>query len=195
MALSEPVNFEDALRPMHARLARTSSTDEIRISWTAANSSTSYSQIRWGLSSDMLNRTESAISSTYSASDLCGPPANSSGFHEPGVFYSTVLDLSSESTELRSQQLRYYYQFGGDDVGWSPIRSFIAPKPVNPHASLSIVVTADMGETYEDGSQYHWEEPAAINTTLGIASLLDAPDGIDVVMHPGDLSYATGLNR
>ena len=40
--------------------------------------------------------------------------------------------------------------------------------------------------------QYHWEEPAAVNTTEGIASLFAAPGGVDVVMHPGDLSYATG---
>jgi 3',5'-cyclic AMP phosphodiesterase CpdA len=42
--------------------------------------------------------------------------------------------------------------------------------------------------------RYHWEEPAAINTTVGIANLVAAqPSGhVDVILHPGDLAYATG---
>lgn len=50
------------------------------------------------------------------------------------------------------------------------------------------------GETYEDGSQYHWEEPSAVNTTVGIANLASAQAGghVDVILHPGDLAYATG---
>lgn len=46
------------------------------------------------------------------------------------------------------------------------MRSFLAPKPPHPHAAMSIIVTADMGKGYEDGSQYHWEEPNAVNTTV-----------------------------
>jgi len=60
---------------------------------------------------------------------------------------------------------------------------------------MNIMVTADMGETYEDGSQYHWEEPSAVNTTLQMIKIgqSGSKNGkIDVVMHPGDLAYATG---
>ena len=89
-----------------------------------------------------------------------------------------------------------------------------------------------MGETYEDGSQYHWMEPYAINTTSGAVHpwsddfkkhkdlqrmTLNPPHGViesgkegppkghtmkwisksdvesDVLLHVGDLSYATGF--
>ena len=72
-----------------------------------------------------------------------------------------------------------------------------APQPVNPNTPMTIIVTADMGETYEDGSQYHWEEPSAVNTTVGMARLAAAQDGghVDVILHPGDLAYATGYVR
>ena len=48
------------------------------------------------------------------------------------------------------------------------------------------------GETYEDGSQYHWEEPDAVNTTVHISKVVQSASGVDLLLHPGDLSYATG---
>ena len=102
----------------------------------------------------------------------------------------------------------------------------------NADAVLHITALADMGETYEDGSQYHWMEPYAINTTSGAVHpwsdefkkhkdlqrmTLNPPHGViesgkegppkghtmkwisksdvesDVLLHVGDLSYATGF--
>jgi hypothetical protein len=48
----------------------------------------------------------------------------------------------------------YYYRVGSDAFGWSATASFKAPQAVAPHTPMSIIVTADMGETYEDGSQW-----------------------------------------
>ena len=65
-----------------------------------------------------------------------------------------VLDLTIDPEVTRLAGRLYFYKFGSDAAGWSDVDSFLAPKPANPHAAMSIVVTADMGETYEDGSQY-----------------------------------------
>ncbi len=218
LALSPAVHFADAAHPAQLRLARTSSTDEMRVSWTAtvASVAAGATTVQWGLAADALNRTANATAvSSYLAADLCGAPANNSGFHDPGLFFSAVLDLSGEPAAARLAGLDYFYRVGGDQVasvGWSPVYSFRAPKPAYPHASLSVLVAADMGETYEDGSQYHWEEPAAVNTTAGMAYFFAAPGnnrgsgsnsgsrvgsgsgngGMDLVLHPGDLAYATG---
>lgn len=32
-----------------------------------------------------------AESSTYDRDDMCGPPANTKGFHDPGLLHSAVL--------------------------------------------------------------------------------------------------------
>jgi hypothetical protein len=193
--MSPVVRFLDADTPTQLRLARTSSVDEMRVSWTTSPAAAKAGgmAVQWGSSAAALNRSRvAATSSTYTASDLCGGQANSSGFHHPGVFQSAVLPLGGDPVAERRAGKQYYYKVGSDAFGWSSVRSFRAPKPVNPHASMSIIVTADMGETFEDGSQYHWEEPAAVNTTVHMAALVKAEHGVDVVLHPGDLAYATG---
>ena len=195
VAMSPVVRFLDADTPTQLRLARTSSVDEMRVSWTTSPAAAAAGgmAVQWGSSAAALNRSRvAATSSTYTASDLCGGQANSSGFHHPGVFQTAVLPLGGDPVAERRAGKQIYYKVGSDAFGWSSVRSFRAPKPVNPHASLSIIVTADMGETFEDGSQYHWEEPAAVNTTVHMAALVKAEHGVDVILHPGDLAYSTG---
>ena len=196
VALSPTVRFSDADAPSQLRLARTSSVDEMRVSWTSSPRAAALGgmEVQWGAGPAALTRPAvPAASHTYGNGDLCGAPANSSGFHHPGVFFSAVLDLSGEAAAGRIAGQRLFYRVGSDAAGWSAVHNFWAPKPVDPHAAMSIVVTADMGETYEDGSQYHWEEPAAVNTTEFIARTIVAADrGADIILHPGDLAYATG---
>jgi hypothetical protein len=110
-------------------------------------------------------------------------------------------------------------QVGSSLMGWSAETSFVQPVPPNAEASLHITALADMGETYIDGAQYHWMEPFAINTTnyaeqhllphpLARNRAASHPRGrvmsslsrraasdenlTDLVLHIGDLSYATG---
>lgn len=202
VAMSPPITFTDIDEPMHGRLARTSSTDEMRVSWTsslsAAHAQTNPS-VQWGTSATALSYhtpTEGAggpAQVAYTNNSLCGAPASTFGFHDPGVIFTAVLDLKlvEATVEERAAGQRIYYRFGGSSPAkWSSIRSFIAPKPRSHNTPMSIIVTADMGETYEDGSQYHWEEPAAVNTTTHMARI--GGGNIDVILHPGDLAYATG---
>ena len=199
LALTPPVKMMHASRPAAVRLARTTKNHEMRVSWTSTADRMGKQKVTWGLSPETVTSYDApaATISTYSASDLCGSPANSSGFHDPGTFFTTVLDLTrageAGSVEARASGLRIYYQVSDSSLtapagGW-PVRSFLAPKPPNADTSLSILVTADMGETYEDGSQYHWEEPSAVNTTIQMRRM---HPNADIVMHPGDLAYATG---
>ena len=75
VALYLEVHFSDARAPMHLRLSRTSSTDQMRVSWTWSPAGTrSDAQVRWGLAPSALNWSTDAIASTYAAPNLCGPP-------------------------------------------------------------------------------------------------------------------------
>ncbi len=197
LAVSPTVTVEHLEHPSQVRLARTTAVSEMRVSWTSTKGRAGHQAVQWGLTASSLDRTAPApVTSTYTAADLCGSPANSSGFHNPGTFFTTILDLSAETVEARTAGQQYYYRVTDDTLeppagGW-PVHSFRAPKPPNPHARMSIVVTADMGETYEDGSQYHWEEPSAVNTTLQMG-LQHFPD-VDIIMHPGDLACELSHN-
>jgi hypothetical protein len=187
LAVSPAVSLSDEQEPMHLRLARTSSVKEMRVSWTSAQSDGAHA-VQWGATSGTYDQTTPASHHTYGAPDLCGAPANASGFHAPGTFHEAVLPIGLPAPP------RVYYRVGSPEHGWSTERSFAAPAPAGAHAPVSVIVTADMGETYEDGSQYHWEEPWAVNTTEHIARKLArrGGPGVDLVLHPGDLSYATG---
>ena len=194
LAISPTLTLADAAEPMHVRLARTSSEDEMRVAWTSAQADGTH-VVQWGVKDAVLDQTSKASTHTYAASDLCGFPANASGFHAPGHFHEAVLSLPAE----RPAAFTVYYRVGSEQYGWSPVRSFEAPRradaePLAGRPALSVIVAADMGEAYEDGSQYHWEEPNSVNTTLHIERMLSSNGGvgIDLVVHPGDLSYATG---
>jgi hypothetical protein len=192
VAMSPVVVFTDVDAPSHGRLARTSAVNEMRVSWTT-NQNHANSQVQFGDSATNLQHVSHADSQpepAYSNNTLCGAPASTFGFHSPGFFFTTVLDLSMYSTQSRLNGQRVFYKFGSPS-GWSSVRSFLAPKPANPDVPLSVIITADMGETYEDGSQYHWEEPSAVNTITHISTFVNE-HGAELVLHPGDLSYATG---
>ena len=195
LAISPTVSLSDAAAPMHVRLARTSSPDEMRVSWTSAQPDGPH-QVQYGYSATALDNVAQATTHTYTRGDLCGFPANESGYHDPGYHHETVLSLRRD----RPSGDVVYYRAGSPAHGFSPVRYFTAPlpprdaPPKGAPAALSLVVAADMGETYRDGAQYHWEEPSAVNTTAHIARLLKrlGGPGLDLVFHPGDLAYATG---
>ena len=207
LAISKPVELADADEPMHLRLARTSSVNQMRVSWTSSQAATPAAPplVQFGATPTQLDQVAAAKTHTYTASDLCGFPANASGFHHPGYHHSAILDLAASNDGDM-----VYYRVGSTASGWSPVRAFAKPETAQPHARLSVLIAADMGETYEDGSQYHWEEPDAVNTTVHMAKkLYEDPEGtripvasstssaarkygVDLVLHPGDLAYATG---
>ena len=151
VGVSEAVTFSDADQPSHLRLARTSSTNEMRVSWTSsAKTASTPMAVQWGTDPAALTKPKvMGVASTYAATDLCGMPANNSGFHHPGVFFTAVLPLGSDSAAAKTTAagLVYYYRVGSDAFGWSAVESFKAPQPVNPQTPMTIVVTADMGKT------------------------------------------------
>ena len=144
LAISPTLTLLDEAAPMHLRLSRTSSVEQMRVSWTSAQSgSAAHHVVQWGESASTLDRvTPAATSHTYTASDLCGFPANESGFHSPGFFHEAVLELASDAPT--PAPTRFYYRVGSAAFGWSAVQSFTPPAPASPHTPLSVIITADM---------------------------------------------------
>jgi hypothetical protein len=117
---------------------------------------------------------------------MCGAPANTEGWRDPGLFHSAILSNLSPDT-------RYYYVYGDPAYGFSEEASFMsAPRPGAASRTLNIFAYGDMGKTTQDDSLEHWNnEKASINTTrLMIKDMQAIP--MDLAIHIGDISYAVG---
>jgi len=155
----------DADEPRFPRLARTQSPDEMRLTWSSSDADPQAAYL-FGAAPQRVMST----SRTYVAGDLCAAPANSTGFANPGHHHSVVFKNLVPGA--------YTYQVGQGLTG---------EFRVSVSRSVRVGVIADVGATEPDGMHYHWEEPNA-STTYRLA----LARGPDLMLHLGDLAYATG---
>lgn len=82
---------------------------EMRVTWLTQFEGAPF--VRYGLAEDELDAQVPANVTTYTAADLCGAPANSTGWKAPGMINSGVMAGLEPNT-------RYYYVVG-DEVRWA----------------------------------------------------------------------------
>lgn len=75
----------------------------MRVTWLSQHEGTPF--VRYGLAEDELDVQVGANISTYTSADMCGAPANSTGWKKPGMINSGVM------TDLEPNT-RYYYVVG-----------------------------------------------------------------------------------
>eukprot|EP00051_Salpingoeca_urceolata_P004281 m.63959 g.63959 ORF g.63959 m.63959 type:complete len:569 (+) comp13519_c0_seq1:60-1766(+) len=192
VATSNTLVVQDKQRPMHFRLS-VDAPDKIRITTTAANADTRWI-VKFGLNPSSLASEATASASTYSRSDLCGAPATTVGFRDPGMFLSAVMDVSHLRAKVRhgarpaSSNTMVYYSFGSDSTGFSEVRSFQLPP--GPGEPAKIVAFGDLGQFEPDGMIQEEDMPPSLNTTRTITAL--DPTTQNLILHIGDISYARG---
>lgn len=79
---------------------------QMRVEWSTRDRGNPL--VKWGSQPGQYTHTASATSSTYTVDEMCGPPANATGWHEPGTFHSALLE-GLEPGGL-------YYYVVGDEV-------------------------------------------------------------------------------
>jgi len=146
----------------------------------------------------------SAIRATFTREDLCGAPANSVGFHDPGSLHTAALTNLKPGTT--------YSYVVGDKVldTWSDVGTFQTPPADNFEGSIRFALFADLGTARPDGSHHGLkEEFDAIKSmslvkeklaqsgpsplfSSALASAEKLQHGLDFVLHVGDISYADG---
>ena len=184
---------------MHKRLALTDDAASIRVSWDSAQGTDAFPdqndggghQVQWGFESGIYDQVVQADTTTYTSDDLCASPATDIGFIDPGFFHSAILSELPLGVEV-------FYRVGSGAFGWSDEASFVSPNAAKQ--SSRILLTADMGITYDDRSLYHWPCPRALATATHLidfatAGLVGGPDPTlnwDAVLHIGDIAYGTG---
>lgn len=203
-AKSAPVPFVDASAPQHAHLSRSADHTEMVLTWSSADPGDG-ATVTYGFGSEAseavrraggtvpMPHTAAAKSLTYTAADMCGQPANASGWRDPGYIHTaTMTGLAPGET--------VYYSFGSPASGRSDQRFFRASAAPGPEVRTSMLVFADMGASEVDGCRYHWGETSAFETAAyltaeatGAASGGDEV-GADMLLDIGDISYATGYS-
>jgi len=192
-------------------------TSELAVQWTTRDKGTSAPTVQWSTSSiqDSSSTTISSsnikvnsatgVSTTYTRSEMCGPPANTTGWFDPGWFHYVII------TGLVPGK-RYFYRYGGtfEEEGnknisnsggenisyiWSEEASFIAPPaPFSDTKRVKLLAIADLGQSEIDGSN---DGPAhvsaSVNTHFALRREIEnnAPQ---LLVHNGDVSYACGYS-
>ncbi|PRW45579.1 Metallo-dependent phosphatase [Chlorella sorokiniana] len=183
VAWSEVVRVEQPNEPMQGHLSLTGVPGEVRVQWVTRDRG--QPAVRWGTASGSLQHSAAGDSLTYSRAEMCGPPANDSGWMEPGWLHGAVMSGLQPAT-------RYFYQYGDEELGWSAEESFMSPPAVGPNTAVRLLAVADLGQAEVDGSMEASEMLPSLHTTARLAHEVAA--GAQLLVHNGDISYARGFS-
>ena len=176
LAVSNKVTFVDSTEaPLHGHLALTGDGSQIRVQWTTGVQYTP--TVDYGLCGSELDNTSKGTSRTYKNSDMCGPPANlSAHFIEPGYLHDVLLTGLKPNT-------RYCYRYGSPGFKYSSEQNFTSAIEPGSDIPFKFVMYGDMDTTLPPGSI----------TTAALVKKEIEENGVTMLIHIGDLSYAIGL--
>ncbi|KAJ6375381.1 hypothetical protein OIU77_000374 [Salix suchowensis] len=155
-------NFLNPKAPLYPRLAHGKSWDEMTVTWTSGyNIDEAVPFVEWGMKGETPKRSP-AGTLTFKQNSMCGSPARTVGWRDPGFIHTSFLkDLWPNTV----------YTYRMDSL-------------------QRVIIFGDMGKAERDGSnEYSDYQPGSLNTT---DQLIKDLDNIDVVFHIGDLPYANG---
>jgi acid phosphatase type 7 len=180
----EPVTFVNWNEPLQRFVTLGPQPASLRLSWVTRDSVQPLA--RWGTASGVYGHSAPAVDSAIARAELCGPPATTVGWMEPGIIHTVDLLNLLPAT-------RYYYQFGDAQLGnWSAEFSVYSPPAVASNTSFVMLAYGDMGQSDPDLSMQATEdEPAALVTSRRVANETVASVA-PLVLHCGDISYARG---
>ncbi|KAK1295222.1 putative inactive purple acid phosphatase 27 [Acorus calamus] len=187
VAVSNVISFANPKAPLYPRLAQGKSWDEMTITWTSGYGILEANPfVEWGLKGWPQTRSP-AGTLTFTRNSMCGPPARTVGWRDPGFIHTSFLkDLwpNSEYTYKLGHRL-----FNGSYV-WSKLYSFKASPYPGQDSLQRVIIFGDMGKAERDGSnEYSDYQPGSLNTTDQLVKDLE---NIDIVFHIGDITYANG---
>nr|GME18307.1 probable inactive purple acid phosphatase 1 [Ipomoea batatas] len=187
VAVSNTVSFENPNAPLYPRLAQGKTWDEMTVTWTSGygiNEAEPF--VKWGPQGGKQSRSP-AGTLTFDRSSMCGAPARTVGWRDPGFIHTGFLK------ELWPNSL-YTYKLGHKLLNgtyiWSQSYQFKSSPYPGQNSVQRVIIFGDMGKDEADGSsEYNDFQPGSLNTTK---QLIDDLKNIDIVFHIGDICYANG---
>ncbi|KAL9352156.1 hypothetical protein Peur_054836 [Populus x canadensis] len=187
VAVSNKVAFSNPNAPAYPRLAQGKKWDEMTVTWTSGYGiSEAEPFVEWGPKGGVPIRSP-AGTLTFERSSMCGAPARTVGWRDPGYIHTSFLK------ELWPNAV-YAYKLGHRLFNctyiWSKEYQFKAPPYPGQDSVQRVVIFGDMGKGEVDGSsEYNDFQPGSLNTTKQLVQDLK---NIDIVFHIGDICYANG---
>ncbi|MBA0761766.1 hypothetical protein Gotri_024361 [Gossypium trilobum] len=187
VAISNPISFTNPKAPLYPRLAQGKSWNEMSVTWTSGyDIDEAVPFVEWGRKGDLQVRSP-AGTLTFKQNSMCGSPASTVGWRDPGLIHTSFLkDLWPNFV--------YMYRIGhllyNGSVVWSKTYSFKSSPYPGQNSLQRVVIFGDMGKAERDGSnEFSDYQPGSLNTT---DQLIRDLDNIDIVFHIGDLTYSNG---
>ncbi|KAK4264513.1 hypothetical protein QN277_025676 [Acacia crassicarpa] len=187
VSVSNNISFANPKAPVFPRLAQGGSWDEMTVTWTSGyDIDEAIPFVQWGPEGGKKRRSP-AGTLTFSRNSMCGPPARTVGWRDPGFIHTSFLkDLWPN--------LRYTYRVGhllsNGSYIWGMAYSFRASPFPGQNSLQRVIIFGDMGKAERDGSnEYANYQPGSLNTT---DQLIKDLDNYDIVFHIGDMPYANG---
>ncbi|CAA7037284.1 unnamed protein product [Microthlaspi erraticum] len=187
LGVSNTVAFVNPKAPVYPRLALGKSWDEMTVTWTSGyNINEAVPFIEWSSKGFPAKRSP-AGTITFNRNSMCGNPARSVGWRDPGFFHTAFLKELWPNRE-------YTYRLGHDLVNgsmvWSKNYTFVSSPFPGQDSLQRVIIFGDMGKGERDGSnEYNDYQPGSINTT---DQLIKDLKNIDIVFHIGDITYSNG---
>ncbi|XP_068654168.1 probable inactive purple acid phosphatase 1 isoform X1 [Aristolochia californica] len=187
VAVSNRITFANPKAPLYPRLAQGKSWNEMTVTWTSGYSMNEAEPlVEWGREGEDQVRSP-AGTLTFSRNSMCGAPARTVGWRDPGFIHTSFLkDLWPNVV--------YIYKLGhklsNGSYDWSQTYSFKASPFPGQDSLQRIIIFGDMGKAERDGSnEYNNYQPGSLNTT---DQLIRDVNNYDIVFHIGDMPYANG---
>ncbi|KAF7112418.1 hypothetical protein RHSIM_RhsimUnG0231300 [Rhododendron simsii] len=187
VAASKNITFANPKAPLYPRLALGKSWDEMTVTWTSGyNIDEAIPFVEWGFKGD-LQRPSPAGTLTFHRNSMCGSPARTVGWRDPGFIHTSFLkDLWPNTV--------YTYRMGhllsSGSYVWSKMYSFKSSPYPGQDTLQRVIIFGDMGKAERDGSnEYSNYQPGSLNTT---DQLIKDLENIDIVFHIGDMTYSNG---
>jgi hypothetical protein len=170
---------ESFASPKHGHLSLTTGEADMAIMFNSASARAP--KVRYGISTEELTLEATGTSATYSASDMCQPPASILAQHfyrDPGYMHTVIMRNLDPDRE-------YYYQFGNEHDGWSKIERFRS-RPKASTKSANVIAFGDLGVYPAPASETTVKRMYEDVTSNGFDSFL---------LHFGDIRYASRAVR
>ncbi|KAF3333942.1 nucleotide pyrophosphatase/phosphodiesterase isoform X1 [Carex littledalei] len=187
IAVSNKVEYAYPKAPVYPRLSQGKFWNEMTVTWTSGYSiNEAVPFVEWGMQGEAQTRS-SAGTLTFTRNSLCGSPARTVGWRDPGFIHTSFLK------ELWPNSL-YTYRLGHKLLNgtyvWSKQYKFRASPYPGQDSLQRVVIFGDMGKAEADGSnEYNNWQYGSLNTTN---QLIRDINNIDMVIHIGDICYAQG---
>ncbi|KAJ4915701.1 putative inactive purple acid phosphatase 1 [Raphanus sativus] len=188
VAVSNKVAFENPNAPVYPRLALGKEWNEMTVTWTSGYAPDVAEPLVEGGIKGGKRKLSPASTLTFKRRDLCGAPARTVGWRDPGYIHTSFLkDLWPSST--------YTYKLGHRLLSngafiWSKEYHFKSSPFPGQDSLQRVVIFGDMGKAEVDGSNdYNSIQRPSLNTTKQLIKDLKKTDA---VFHIGDICYASG---